>query len=318
MIINYEIVNYWFNYKIKWGFRYLCSKIFKIKIKLNKYDKMDIIPAKFGNDYINNMILSNKPFFAGRLGSGELNVVVKSIGVRLGIYKEIKGNAVRQLCNNAGFFPNSQQAIMKFGKLLTNSIQEVDLLGVWFNVMEDYIIKSYSNNIKLSELKALEPYYHSNPWSKALEGKNVLVIHPFESSIQEQFQKREKLFDDKNVLPKFNLKTLKAIQTIAGQKTEFRDWFEALDYMYNKAINIDFDVAIVGCGAYGFPLSAKLKRAGKQCIHMGGATQILFGIKGNRWDNDPIISKLYNEYWIRPNTSEIPQGAKTVEDACYW
>jgi hypothetical protein len=316
--MNYEIIDYWFNYNIKWGIRYLYSKIFEIQIKLNKYDNINIIPAELGNDYIKDMILSNKPFLAGRLGSCELNVVVKSIGVRLGINKEVKENAVKQLCNNAGFFPNNQQEIMKFGKLMTNSIQEVDLLGVWYNVMEDYIVKNYSNNIKLSELMALEPYYHTNPWSKALEGKNVLVIHPFESSIQKQFQRREKLFDDKNVLPKFNLKTLKAIQTIAGQKTEFRDWFEALDYMYNKAINIDFDIAIVGCGAYGFPLSAKLKHAGKQSIHMGGATQILFGIKGNRWDNDPIISKFYNEYWIRPDTSEIPQGAKTVEDACYW
>ena len=49
-------------------------------------------------------------------------------------------------------------------------------------------------------------------------------------------------------------------------------------------MKIDFDVAIIGCGAYGFPLAAKLKQAGKQAIHLAGATQLLFGIKGKRWE----------------------------------
>lgn len=43
-----------------------------------------------------------------------------------------------------------------------------------------------------------------------------------------------------------------------------------------EALKFDFDVAIIGCEAYGFPLAARLKRAGKIVVHMGGATQILF------------------------------------------
>ena len=45
-------------------------------------------------------------------------------------------------------------------------------------------------------------------------------------------------------------------------------------------MKFDFDVALIGCGAYGFPLAAKLKTAGKQAIHLGGVLQALFGIKG--------------------------------------
>lgn len=58
----------------------------------------------------------------------------------------------------------------------------------------------------------------------------------------------------------FNLKTIKAVETIADRKdTRFDTWFDVLQYMYDEAIKIDFDVGIIDCGAYGFPLSAMLK-----------------------------------------------------------
>jgi len=127
------------------------------------------------------------------------------------------------------------------------------------------------------------------------------------------------LFNNNDILPEFTLLTLKAVQTVAGQRDErFETWFDALEFMFNEAMKKDFDIAILGCGAYGFPLAAKLKLAGKQAIHLGGATQLLFGIEGNRWDDHPVISKLYNEYWVRPIESEKPKNANSVEGACYW
>ncbi|WP_275353744.1 hypothetical protein [Klebsiella pneumoniae] len=84
------------------------------------------------------------------------------------------------------------------------------------------------------------------------------------------------------------------------KKTEFKNWFEALEKC--KAISkIDFDVAIIGCGAYGLPLASFVKNLGKQSIHLAGWTQVLFGIKGKRWDDLPQISKFYNDHWIRPD-----------------
>ncbi|MEI7736983.1 MAG: hypothetical protein WCI49_16050, partial [Ferruginibacter sp.] len=121
-----------------------------------------------------------------------------------------------------------------------------------------------------------------------------------------------------SILPDFELKTIAAVQTIAGNKTEFTDWFEALNHMKNQIDATDFDVAIIGAGSYGLPLSAYVKDKGKISIHMGGATQILFGIKGKRWDDHPVISKLYNEYWVRPEVSEIVPNAEKVEGGCYW
>ena len=100
-----------------------------------------------------------------------------------------------------------------------------------------------------------------------------------------------------------------------------RDKFDALEWMYQEAMKIDFDVAIIGCGAYGFPLAAKLKQAGKQAIHLAGATQLLFGIKGKRWEEDKTfeyVQKFFNDSWVRPGESEKPKKSDVVEGGCYW
>jgi hypothetical protein len=121
-------------------------------------------------------------------------------------------------------------------------------------------------------------------------------------------------------LPDFELKTIKAVQTVAGEKSEHSSWFTALDYMKIQMDAIDYDVAIIGCGAYGLPLAAHAKRKGKKAIHLAGVTQLLFGIKGKRWENYIVwpYKNLFNDHWIRPGEHERPQNAQVVEGACYW
>lgn len=77
----------------------------------------------------------------------------------------------------------------------------------------------------------------------------------------------------------------------------------------------DFDVALLGCGAYGFPLAAYIKSIGKQAIHVGGPLQLYFGIRGKRWTDMGFYS---NKYWTSPSESERPQNLKNVEGGCYW
>ena len=81
-----------------------------------------------------------------------------------------------------------------------------------------------------------------------------------------------------------------------------------------------FDIAIVGAGAYGLPLAAFVKSIGKQAVHMGGATQVLFGITGRRWEEEyrGSIGAMINEHWVRPLPEETPERAATVEGGSYW
>ena len=60
----------------------------------------------------------------------------------------------------------------------------------------------------------------------------------------------------------------------------------------------------------------------KPGIHLGGAVQLLFGIKGKRWNNNVrfVESSWYNknEFWTSPLSEDIPKNYKLVEDGCYW
>jgi glycerol-3-phosphate dehydrogenase len=86
---------------------------------------------------------------------------------------------------------------------------------------------------------------------------------------------------------------------------------------YGRASKIDYDIAIIGAGAYGFPLATRFKHQGKQAIHIGGAIQILFGIKRHRWNNIPRVAKHYNEHWIYP-LEKKPEKADAAGVGTYW
>lgn len=40
----------------------------------------------------------------------------------------------------------------------------------------------------------------------------------------------------------------------------------------------------------------------EKAVHIGGALQLLFGIKGRRWDRE--FSSIYNDAWVRPEENE--------------
>lgn len=169
------------------------------------------------------------------------------------------------------------------------------------------------------------PLLTRTPWTLALEGKKVLVVHPFVETIRMQYAKIDKIFPKETILPKFELITMKAVQTSAGGTAEFNTWFDALQYMEDQIDTYDYDVCLLGCGAYGFPLAAHCKKCGKQALQLGGITQLIFGIKGNRWETGdkytkeyPYAATYYNDEWVRPSKQEIPVKAKNVEDSCYW
>lgn len=280
-----------------------------------------VLDIQQANKIIYEGIMSGKPFMAGRYGGCENDALAsyylyKKIGAPI---SKLKFN---YLCSNAGFFPKDVSLLQGYVNEMETAATQVDILGAWNWFLEDYIIGTFAPQSQITTLGNLEPWFSEKPWSAALKGKKVLVVHPFQDSIELQYKKRELLFPGSEILPEFELKTFKAVQSIAGNQPEgFETWFDALDYMTREIEKIDFDIAIIGCGAYGFPLAARVKKMNKQAIHLAGATQLLFGIKGSRWEQGnykPIFEKIFNENWIRPLETEKPKKAEAIEGACYW
>lgn len=273
-----------------------------------------IIDAEQCNSLIAELIQGQKPAMISRFGSNELTCVAQYLS---GSYKDPIVVSMRRA---AGFFPTTKEALDRYCELFLEYTKLIDVLGVWFIEGEAQIIQKYSEKPpSIINLVDLEPYFHQNPWSKYLEGKKVLVIHPFAETILESYyQRRELLFDNINVLPAFDLDAIKAVQSVANNTDGFSSWFEAYDWLCEQITMKEFDVAIVGCGSYGLPLAGFIKSLSKKAIHLGGATQILFGIKGNRWDTRPAYQALYNSSWVRPSSQETPSNHTLVEGGCYW
>jgi hypothetical protein len=273
------------------------------------------------DESIGNVVLSElekeKPSMIARFGSTEIKAILYPnlpFFIRPFFKKRIFGN----MYTLSGFFPCNTENIRKFSKMMIEDMKILDVLGSWR--VEERFLEKYLSTSQQINLNTLEPYFQSTPWSSILKDKNVLVIHPFSKSIESQYYtKRELLFENSNVLPKFkSLQIIKAVQTIAGVKSEFIDWFEALESMKSEINQKDFDVAIIGCGAYGFPLAAHVKRMGKKAVHLGGPTQMLFGIKGKRWIENQKFDHIINEHFVFPNEEDKVENADKVEGACYW
>lgn len=288
--------------------------------ELHQYAGKNLLDLNETSALLMRKIQTGSPFCASRLGANELF----SMGMFEFDVKSKQQKALEQLNLWSGFFPTDTGLGDRFNSCYKESCGLIDLIGISAPRFEEYYIKRFMpSDVQITRIFDLEPWRNpSQPWTAALRGKKVLVIHPFSDTIQRQYNKREALFPGTEILPEFELKILKAVQTAAGEEdSRFGNWFEALDWMHAEAMKIDFDVAIIGCGAYGLPLAAKLKSSGKQAIHLGGPTQILFGIKGKRWEENKAfayVQKYFNDAWVYPSDADRPKQASKVEDGCYW
>jgi hypothetical protein len=226
--------------------------------------------------------------------------------------------ALNSLCSNAGFFPNDLSLLPKYYEINHKAMKQIDVLGSYIRC-EAFFKEELAKAKKVNLDGYYAPFFWEKPWTLALKGKKVLVVHPFAKDIKSQYENcRTKIWQNPDVLPEFQLITYKSVQSMLGIKTPYKDWFEALNKMEEDIAKIDFDIALIGCGAYGMPLAAYVKSLGKQAIHLAGWTQVLFGIIGTRWQNNPRVAPMINEYWIHPSKQNIPQDAKKIENGAYW
>lgn len=300
-----------------------------VKDKVNRTLTFD----KKGNevqDYIKVLLEVDKPVMIARFGSTELtamegyrcaintNNIYKYLTKRIG-HIGYTNYIARNMWELSGFFPSNPKTLDRFCLMMEELIPMVDVLGSWR--IEEHLFDAELRNAVKVPMPDLEPYYFDNPWTPALEGKKVLVVHPFEDTIRKQHEagRYECLFADRRLTPNYELQTIKAVQSIAGNKpAEFDDWFQALDWMNAEIDKRDFDIAIIGCGAYGFPLAAHVKQIGKKAVHLGGAVQNLFGIRSRGMENTEWFKKTVNDYWVRPSEEETPKGFDKVENGLYW
>ena len=218
------------------------------------------------SEMIYNLLMADKPCMIARFGAFELATLVNYLGVKdsnHSIIKFIKGEQpewwwnerlIKYMNTNAGFFPPTHQAITQFCDLMMEDMKELDLLGSW--VKNEVWFTNELEYIQRVHLRLLEPFWANKPWTRCLKGKRVVVVHPFAEDILVQYiNNRTLLFNNLDTLPEFaSLRTVKAVQSLGGENNGFKDWFDALKWMEDEIDKEDYDVCLIGCGAYGFPL----------------------------------------------------------------
>jgi Asp/Glu/hydantoin racemase len=151
-------------------------------------------------------------------------------------------------------------------------------------------------------------------------------VSSFTETIQKQLEQRHIIWGDnaESILP--TTATFSFVQTgyapvLAQGRGEWNScstWKDAVDQVEEAVLSSKSEIVLIGCGGLGLPLAQRLKKAGKVAIVLGGAIQVLFGIKGDRWKTHSVISHFWNPYWVYPSIHETPKGAHGVENACYW
>jgi hypothetical protein len=262
-------------------------------------------------------LASDEACLIARVGETEGRVIRWFYENRFSTYQKYSyPNELRDaLSFNAGFFHTTDSEIDEFARRYISAIARIDVYVSW-NPNDKKLNVWNRPNVTLWDL---DPFFTRNRWTLALEGKSISIVSPFVSTIARQIPNleqihREPLFKG----TRFHL--IRAPMTNAGASTEGQDWFRNLNTVFESCIKTEAEVFVIGAGAYGLPLAYRLVQSGRKAVVLGGSTQLLFGIRGKRWENDRRYRSLMNESWTRPSIDERPEKYANLEikGGAYW
>lgn len=161
--------------KIAFASAYISSrikeKLYTADNRPQRYAGKKKLELQEGNHYIYNLLQSDSPFMAARYGAVETSIVEWRLAQKLNLKKEFSESRMHAITNNAGFFPKDQELVAKFADLMIEKSRLVDLLGVFYWNMEEYIVKHFAPQATLVRARGLEPWYVDKPWTRGLAGK---------------------------------------------------------------------------------------------------------------------------------------------------
>jgi hypothetical protein len=279
-----------------------------------------ILSQEAGHRALSEAIRKREPVAAGKIGDVEMEGLVKLYHQPGGGTDDRRWRGDRErLYVNAGVYPPTPEAFRAFGPAYLEGLREITHMGVWHNWGEERLTREHCPRAALMPIRSLEPYYDREPWSRHLAGLKVLIATSFPKSIAHQLKRRKEIWrDDRGVLPEFEAAYIPVPPHAYLLKTPvYADWQTGLRVMKEKVAAANFDVLLVGAGAWSIPLAGYAKSLGKIGVHLGGGLQVLFGIKGHRWATHEL-SGYWNDAWIHPLPEETPDNVQAMERSAYW
>jgi hypothetical protein len=268
--------------------------------------------AALGNLRVKQVILAGKAAAMGKIGSLEAEAIEYFLAGA--DYPQILR---KQMFINVGLHPADRTHLDAFCEAYLRAADQLDLLAAWGNRGERAIINRGGPR-PLVRLQAFESWLYHDPWSQALAGKKVVLVTPFARSAEAQFARRSEIWLDPAVLPELELRVVKMPLSPGLVPPTHKNWQERYQSLVDQIERAPYDVLLVGAGGISLLLAAHAKARGQIGFHLGGHTQILFGITGRRWDKDHELARRQGPGWVRPTGDEAPRTVTQVEQGSYW
>jgi hypothetical protein len=278
---------------------------------------------------------TENPFFIGRNGTIEVEVLYfwlihrhQAPASRRLEYAEAHK---RYLENNAGVFPTTTESLDRWCEEYVAALGDMNCCAAgWYKPMvnkEKALLDGFARSTCYRcPLRSLEPYYAPAGlrWTEQLKGRRVCIVSSFADTMEKQLGKLIWTGDRAGLLegPEWCFVRTgyapSVAQGQAGWPKGCESWEQAVTHIVWEVEMTKAEVAVIGCGGLGMVIAGHLRKKGISCIVMGGAVQVLFGIKGKRWATHSVISGFWNDAWVSPAADEIPGGSAYVEGGCYW
>ncbi len=302
------------------------------------YGGPDSTEIAVGSERILRTMQSGKPFFIGRNGSTEQAALSFWFTLRKS-GRTWPTDIRRNLYIGAGIWPPTDESLDKWAQEYMSALGLVDGLAAgWYRPFanaESVLLDYAAPKAFRTPLRALETYYTLPEfrWTRHLANKKVAVVTSFSKTVAEQTSSPDRIYsiwksmkEAGTILPLTTtwipIRSHFHSEVAMGDSTEWpaeiNNWDEAANYIVEGVKASGATVALIGCGALGMIIGGRLRQLGISVVVMGGAIQVLFGIKGRRWERHEVISKFWSESWVWPSESETPRGSLKIEGGCYW
>jgi hypothetical protein len=235
---------------------------------------------------------------------------------------------------HAGIFPATPISVKKWCIEYTNAMSMCDGIAAgWYAPLkkqEADLLNIHNPRAVQMPLRSLEPYYVEPDfrWTRILENQKVAIVNAFAQTAFQQTSHVDEIWpggmSDSLFPPGITWIPIVTgyAPVLAQGRAEWdmpvSSWEDAVNETVHRVLQSGARIALIGCGGLGMILGKKLKENNILAIVLGGALQVLFGIKGGRWANHPVLRRFWNDSWVWPSEQETPRASLSIEHSCYW
>ena len=232
--------------------------------------------------------------------------------------------------NQSGLFPEDAGAWQSFARRYREAASEIDVATVQLDLspIEVATVRELAPRRLTYSLDAEPdrsiPDRPEQCFLPALQGRRVLIVCPFARLLAERAERATfEAVWARTGKRWLEPATVDALEFPYGFEPETERVFGNIDallqHICDRIDARDFDVALIGAAGLAMPVAAHVKRRGRVAIDLGGHLQVLFGVKGKRWRNDPEWAERYfNDAWIEMPKRYRPTRADVCDCGAYW